>query len=168
MTLGNRVAVLEEGKLHQVGTPFELYTNPSSAFVAQFIGSPGMNILPAQIIKNDAGRIRVRFGNYEVPLTKRKFKRISSNNPQEILLGFRPESVHTNPLPGCFELCADVIATEFLGHETLIYFCLDGIGDSQEFIARVARGLQYADGKIPFFVSPDDLYCFNQNGRAIK
>ena len=167
MTLGDRVAVLEEGKLHQIDTPFELYANPSSTFVAQFIGSPGMNILPAQITSDGAGHTLVRFGNCEVFLTGEKYQKISSSTPQEIQLGFRPEAVRVNPLAECFELYADVITTEFLGHETLVYFHLEGIGDSQQFLARTPGRLKLTDKKVTFFLSADALFCFNQDGSAI-
>jgi multiple sugar transport system ATP-binding protein len=168
MTLGDRVAVLEGGKLHQIGTPFELYVNPSSTFVAQFIGSPGMNILPATMTVDDIGQTRVKFGDHEVLLREKKPQETSSLALPEIQLGFRPESVHTVPFPGCIELSAEAITTEFLGHETLIYFHLDGMGRSQQLIARRAGRLDFADRKMPLFFSPDDLFCFDKNGKAIN
>lgn len=169
MTLGDRVAVLEEGELHQIDTPFELYAKPSSTFVARFIGSPGMNILPAQITVNDAGQIHVQFSSYEVLLAGEKYQKFSSLlSTQKIQLGFRPESVHTMPMSDDFEFCVNVIATEFLGHETLVYFHLDEREYAQPLIARLTGRFLLAENKVTLFVSKDSLYFFNENGSAIE
>jgi multiple sugar transport system ATP-binding protein len=169
MTLGDRVAVLEEGKLHQIDTPFELYAKPNSTFVARFIGSPGMNIFPAQITVDDAGQNHVRFGSCEVLLAGEKYQKISSLlATQKIQLGFRPESVHTAPVPDCFEFCVNVVATEFLGHETLVYFHLDEREYTQPLIARLAGRFLAAENKVTFFASMDSLYFFNEDDSVIE
>ena len=169
MTLGDRVAILEKGKLHQIDTPYELYAKPSSTFVARFIGSPGMNIFPAQITVNDSGQIYVRFSSYEVLLVGEKSQKISSLlSTQKIQLGFRPESVHTKPMSDGFEFCANVAATEFLGHETLVYFHLKEGENTQPLIARLAGRFQFEANKVTFFVSMNSLYFFNDDGGAIE
>lgn len=60
MTMGTRVAVLKDGKLQQVGTPHEVYATPATVFVAQFIGTPPMNVLPAGVLEGDAVRVGFR------------------------------------------------------------------------------------------------------------
>lgn len=166
MTLGDRVAVLEEGRLHQVDTPSELYTNPSTTFVARFIGSPGMNILPAMMHADSAGGLRVEFGKCVVEMEKTINVMPESSEPQKIQVGFRPEAIRINATDNDVELQVDVVSTEFLGHETLLYFHLENIQASQQLIARIPGRYSATDKKMSLYLSRKNLYCFNQAGKA--
>src|SRR3954451_13460741 len=87
MTLGDRVAVMLSGDLQQVGSPMELYNNPTNLFVAGFIGSPGMNFLPGTIENNT-----VKFPMVELPLPADVTSRIGRVDPgRKLIAGIRPE-----------------------------------------------------------------------------
>ena len=121
MTLGDRVAVLKNGFIQQIGSPYELYQQPINAFVAGFIGSPAMNFLPAKI---NNGRLFLYLLDLEIAAPyKVRF-------PEEldyVIAGIRPEHFHTSSDAGAqdksystFDITVDVV--EWLGADLLIYF----------------------------------------------
>jgi multiple sugar transport system ATP-binding protein len=94
MTMGDRIAVMNLGVLQQVGTPEDLYENPANMFVAGFIGSPAMNLVPGQLVGGGgAGRI----------------------------VGFRPEHIELQRQAGGIEFRADVEVVEYLGDEQIAH-----------------------------------------------
>ena len=94
MTMGDRIAVMSAGLLQQVGTPEDLYTNPHNVFVAGFIGSPAMNLVPASLV--DAGR-------------------------DDRIAGFRPEHVHLTGGGDGYRFDARIEVVEYLGDEQLVH-----------------------------------------------
>jgi len=125
MTMGQRIAVLERGRLRQVATPAELYGRPADVFVARFIGSPGMNILRGRGRgTGDDGGV-VDCGAFSIPVSLERYE-------GEIYLGVRPEHVSlVAPDQGIG--AADVRGVEPLGPDTLVR--LDGGGEP--LVARV-------------------------------
>jgi len=125
MTMGQRIAVLERGRLRQVGTPAELYGRPADVFVARFIGSPGMNILRGRGRgTGDDGGV-VDCGAFSIPVSLERYE-------GEVYLGVRPEHVSlVAPDQGIG--AADVRGVEPLGPDTLVR--LDGGGEP--LVARV-------------------------------
>jgi len=119
MTMGQRIAVLERGRLRQVATPAELYGRPADVFVARFIGSPGMNILRGRGRgTGDDGGV-VDCGAFSIPVSLERYE-------GEIYLGVRPEHVSlVAPDQGIG--AADVRGVEPLGPDTLVR--LDGGGE---------------------------------------
>jgi multiple sugar transport system ATP-binding protein len=94
MTMGDRIAVMRDGLLQQIGTPEELYTNPQNVFVAGFIGSPAMNLVPSEVVDAGGGRIA----------------------------GFRPEHVDVGPGRGdALTFTGTIEVVEYLGDEQLVH-----------------------------------------------
>ena len=95
MTLGDRIVIMKDGFIQQVGTPQEVFNNPYNLFVAEFIGSPKMNIFAAQL-KMIEGKYAVELDGFTAILSDEKQERLLANNvlPQEILLGVRPEHIY--------------------------------------------------------------------------
>ncbi|MGJ0492079.1 ABC transporter ATP-binding protein [Methylobacter sp.] len=116
MTLGDRVAVLSQGEVQQIGTPRQLYEMPANLFVAGFIGSPGMNFVPA---RREGERLVLPFGEMALP---ERYESLPENRP--VIAGFRPEAVRCaaeeNPHELAFEARIDVV--EWLGAELFVYF----------------------------------------------
>ncbi|HZI45066.1 MAG TPA: sn-glycerol-3-phosphate ABC transporter ATP-binding protein UgpC, partial [Ilumatobacter sp.] len=118
MTMGDRVAVLRDGLLQQCATPRELFTRPVNVFVAGFIGSPAMNLLPAQLAGEAA-----EVGSLSVPLTPSQRAELSS---ERVVIGVRPEGFKTGTAGG---LDATVDLVEELGSECYLYCTALGIAD---------------------------------------
>jgi sn-glycerol 3-phosphate transport system ATP-binding protein len=114
MTLGDRIAVMSDGKLLQLGTPQEIYRRPANVFVAGFIGSPPMNLLSAS-----ATGSRVHAGDLELE--------VSGAPSGELVVGVRPEALRL--VTGATEEQAMQVRTEvveLLGHETIVYGSIRG------------------------------------------
>ncbi len=95
MTLGDRIVIMKDGYIQQIGTPQEVFNHPANLFVAGFIGMPVMNMFDAKL-ELTAGQYEAVLGEYRVPLSAEKQTRLKANNvkPQNIILGVRPE--HTD------------------------------------------------------------------------
>jgi ABC-type sugar transport system ATPase subunit len=159
MTLADRIIVMRSGEAIQVGSPMEIYSNPVNYFVADFFGSPSMNLVAGEIMPEAAGA-RFRSAAFEVALPLR-FK---SARAGAATLGVRPEHVMLGGADG-IELPVRLI--EPLGRDTLIYF--DAAGQ-RAFIA-VSEGLSRTDIPIgaPMTLSfaPDRVYLFDADGRRM-
>jgi multiple sugar transport system ATP-binding protein len=126
MTLGQRVAVLRDGRIEQVDVPQRLYARPANLFVAAFIGSPAMNLVEAQIAGSE-----VVFGSRRLPLDP---SRRPEGGDRPVVLGIRPEAfadaAHARPdLP---RLDVDVDVVEELGADTHVFFGVDAPKPSLE------------------------------------
>ena len=120
MTLGDRVAVLKDGKLQQVATPTELFNRPANLFVAAFIGSPSMNLVEARVTNG-----KVSFGSYSLPIPPGVD--LSGHTGDAVVLGIRPSDfedadVWTSDLP---TIEARVDVTEELGSEVHVLFTVE-------------------------------------------
>ena len=120
MTLGDRIALLKDGSLVQAGTPEEMYEQPKTSFAATFIGSPPMNLVPAQIKEKD-GRIALAFGDATVVLPGEKAEQAKQLKKQQVLMGIRPEHVTLCSEAGSQTLSGTVTAIEPLGREALLH-----------------------------------------------
>jgi multiple sugar transport system ATP-binding protein len=115
MTLGQRVAVINEGKVLQCDTPQRLYDRPANVFVAAFIGTPPMNLVEASIVGDD-----VAFGDFRVPLDAGRRPKFSSS---KVILGIRPEAFEEAVLArGLPTLTVTPSVVEELGSEAHVFF----------------------------------------------
>ncbi|MBK5221779.1 MAG: ABC transporter ATP-binding protein [Acidimicrobiia bacterium] len=112
MTMGTRIAVLNDGRLQQVGTPDEVYDRPANLFVAGFIGSPPMNTVHAAVERDD-GSVTARVGRSSVPLDGALAASVAAASVDHVVLGVRPEHLTIGQGP----MVATVRNVESLGHE---------------------------------------------------
>ena len=124
MTLGDRIVIMKDGVIQQVGTPQDLFDHPRNLFVAGFIGMPRMNILDAKLVKN-GDKYAVAIGGIEVELSADKQERLAAKNvaPQDIALGVRPEHL---TLKGSDLLKGTVDVSEMMGSEIHYHVSYDG------------------------------------------
>jgi len=94
MTLGDRIVIMKDGFIQQIGTPQEVFNHPYNLFVAGFIGSPQMNFFDAKLLKVN-GKYAIELGGHTVELSEEKQNALTANNAeeQEITLGIRPEHI---------------------------------------------------------------------------
>ena len=174
MTLGDRVAVMNRGELQQVGTPEELYTRPQNTFVARFIGSPGMNIIPARLTRQTGQAPVLQLSDQVLPLTATDpqiSQTVSDYLDQTLFTGIRPEAFRTSPAGDSAKLAIKVVSVEYLGHESLIYFQLaSGEADQSDevLIARVEGQYQAApNSEAVLYFEPDAIYLFDSAGQYV-
>ncbi|WP_046468077.1 ABC transporter ATP-binding protein [Allosalinactinospora lopnorensis] len=145
MTLGDRVAVMKRGVLQQVGPPQELYDHPRNLFVAGFIGSPGMNLLSAELERDDDGRYRARIGSQALELPESLLHQrpaLRAYAGQEVVLGIRPEDMEDAEIVGAtrgatLESVADLV--EAMGSDVLVHFPMDAAPVVTEDTKELAR-----------------------------
>ncbi|GIP68642.1 hypothetical protein AWA1501_08050 [Lactiplantibacillus pentosus] len=135
MTMADRIVIMNDGKVQQVGTPDDLYNRPTNKFVAGFMGSPSMNFFDAEL-KN--GRVSNGRGlDVAVPEGRLKVLREQGYDGKKLIVGIRPEDIHTEQV--ALEAMADakveatVEVSEFLGTDSMLY---SRTGDT-EFVAQV-------------------------------
>ena len=99
MTLGDRIVIMKDGFIQQVGTPQEVFHHPYNLFVAGFIGSPQMNFFDNVLLKKVDGKYAVEMGGHTVVLSEDKQERLAANKvePQTVKLGLRPEHIDLSP-----------------------------------------------------------------------
>jgi multiple sugar transport system ATP-binding protein len=163
MTLGHRLAVLDRGRLRQVGTPRDVYERPADTFVAGFLGSPPMNLFTATIaLQADGGTLVV--GDQRVPLPRlpEPMRGAASRGP--LTIGVRPEALRLGTPDDARALAATTRHVEHLGHETLVYLRAGTI----ELTART-DGMRDWPPETPVGVSFDAsaLYFFDAAGAAV-
>jgi multiple sugar transport system ATP-binding protein len=170
MALGDRIAILNEGRLQQVDPPRVLYNMPDNVFVAGFIGSPPMNMLLADLIEEAEGLV-VDAGAFRFRLSPGK--RLYAYEPyvgQQVIYGFRPEAIHVpidapdHQMVAPFQ--AQVEAVELLGAESLLHLK----ASAQSFIARVDSAVELHTGQAAdLLLDFSTLRLFDsQSGRAIR
>ncbi len=129
LALGDRVAVIDRGRVVQVAKPLDLYDRPSTRFVARFIGQPAMNLLPCLIAREESG-LTIRVVNFDdhppwtIPWSKPTASPLSDRGLARVDLGVRPEQILLQPIdhPSIgYEGQARVSRLEPNGHETLAY-----------------------------------------------
>jgi multiple sugar transport system ATP-binding protein len=120
MTMGERIAVMSEARLQQVGSPQELYDHPDNRFVAGFIGSPSMNLLDVDVT-GSGDAIVLKGEGVDIPLPKRYKDSIKGHEGKKLVAGVRPEhlDVEIDGPSGTLSGNADVV--EYLGNEELIH-----------------------------------------------
>ncbi len=154
MTLGDRIAVMKDGVVQQYAPPQETYDHPNNQFVAGFIGSPAMNLLPAQAASEN-GRTVLSSAGFRIALPEARSKQTL---PSSVVLGVRPEDLD-GPAPdaeGTITLTVSV--TEQLGHSLLVYGNLD---ETQIVASLDPHRRVEIDSTIHLTVNLDTLHVFD-------
>jgi multiple sugar transport system ATP-binding protein len=121
MTLGDRVVVMKDGKIQQVGTPLDIYNRPANKFVASFVGAPAMNFLPVDIVVENGCALAVS-KDFSIKIPVHQSALLAKHNSRSAVLGIRPEHIHlcADPERHDTAFSAEVEVTEQLGAEMII------------------------------------------------
>lgn len=162
MTLGTLIAVMKEGRLQQAGDPHTLYENPANLFVAEFIGTPKMNVC-AGTLKDG----KVKFSGMEIPLSYEQSARLKAH-PEDVYIGFRPGSGMRLKRPGDgYVFCARAEVIENLGYEKIIYVTMpggkDGAQNKEAVITAPAASSVNRGDNVEVAIDPSDMYLFDKN-----
>lgn len=147
LTMGDRIAVLKDGVLQQVGSPREMYDEPSNSFVAGFIGSPAMNQAKFKVENGVA-----LLGKAQIPLPKVTLDAMVPEDNNEIIVGARPEDLHIVPAGSEHGIPIKVDLVEELGSDAFVYGHLEGTG---EFTGAIEVGAVEAVVRVPPNSAPE-------------
>ncbi len=154
MTMGDRVAVMKDGILQQVDSPLALYDHPVNLFVAGFIGSPAMNLLPATPAEGGA-----RIGDYVLPIDRTAASRMDG----EITVGVRPEAWRLVG-EGDSGLPVRVTVIEELGADAFLYGTSEVGGESHQVVVRMeARRAVQKGSTVHVTTDPEKVHVFDSN-----
>ena len=163
MTLANRIVVLSDGNVEQVGTPLELYHHPRNLFVAGFIGSPKMNFIEGKLVSasEESSSVELADGSViEAAVDAR-----DGIDGAKVTVGIRPEhwvfDKSGNTITG------EVIAVEHLGEATVLYLQARGALEHLVVRADATHGAQVGE-KISVHLPPSRCYLFNDAGAAFR
>jgi multiple sugar transport system ATP-binding protein len=147
MSMGDRIAVMNEGELQQIGTPHEVYSNPRNLFVAKFIGSPGMNFLTCTPAGREGNNLKLRVttdgSTIAVPLNSGAIGEEGRGAGGDLVLGVRPEDIILSPEKAENSIRAAVFVVEKMGSKNIV-------------------DLKYGDEILRAKVSPDSRLSLNQ------
>lgn len=132
MTMGDRICVMNLGNIMQVDTPLNLYHSPSNKFVAGFIGSPSMNLIEAELIK-DKDSIYIKTGGIMLALSNGKAKKVMDYVGKKVWFGSRPEYISLGSEESSDTMQGTIGVLEHMGNESYIHF---NVSDHQ-FTARI-------------------------------
>ncbi len=152
MTLADRIVVMKDGYVQQIGTPYELYYKPANVFVAGFIGEPPMNFVRGTV----KGGCLAMGGN-ALDLS-RKLPDIGKYEGKEIVLGFRPEAVALGEHEDGYHIACRVELTEMLGDNTNVYVTA---GDTQAILKIDSHDTPQTDADITFSIPLESVYLFD-------
>jgi len=126
MSLGTNIAIMDHGLIQQCDTPKNIYNKPESIFVADFIGSPSMNLIEGKLLKDNNGIIfkpSDSNDNVKIPIRNYSFKKNFEGAEISAYLGIRPEHIYFEKInPDCFEINLKSELLEYTGHEQIVTF----------------------------------------------
>lgn len=162
MTMGDRIIVLNEGNLEQIDTPTNLYFHPESKFVAEFIGTPEINMMEAVLKVDTADELSLKIGDYEFKVSEQIKSRLKQyNNDTEVYFGFRPQDAMITNAAAENAILINIGNSEVLGAETNIYFTIPDF--SAQYLATMPTE-QVPDAKDNLYlkINHDKIYLFDK------
>jgi ABC-type sugar transport system ATPase subunit len=164
MTLADRIVVMRDGDIEQIGSPMEIYSDPVTDFVADFFGSPSMNLIAGEVGRAD-GTAHYRSTHFSIELPEGLAQTLA---PGPVTLGIRPEHVRVRrDRATTADVELPVRLVEPLGKDTLLYF---DIGSERPFVV-ITEGLSMAEmdagDRVGLTLTRDCLFLFGSDGRRI-
>ena len=153
MTLADRIVIMKDGYIQQVGTPYELYFKPVNLFVAGFIGEPPMNFIRATVHNGC-----IDISGQKLDISKNLGSKKAAYEGKDIYFGFRPEHITLGNVEGAHVLQAKVELTEMLGDNTNVYI---NIGQHNAILKVTPYETPEMDADITFSVPVENAYLFD-------
>jgi ABC-type sugar transport system ATPase subunit len=163
MTLADRIIVMRAGNIEQIGSPMQIYSNPVNMFVADFFGSPSMNLIAGEVRRNgDRARFECSGFGIDLPAS------LAGAAGGAATLGVRPEHVAATPEGGAGgDLTLPVRLVEPLGKDTLLYF---NIGSERPFVS-VSEGIAMAEirsgTRMTLSINREHIFLFGADGKRL-
>ena len=153
MTMADKIVVMQNGYIEQIGSPLEVYDRPANAFVGSFIGSPSMNMIEG-VVGNGKKGLQLETSGTKLPIPKLDCLKIG----QKIILGIRPE----NLLPSSTGIPAQVAVIEPTGSETHLLLR----GNNQDLTSVLRERIDFAPGQtVSLIAEPEKVHIFDQKSK---
>jgi len=153
MTLADRIVVMKDGYVQQIGSPYDLYFNPANVFVAGFIGEPPMNFVRGTVKDG-----KILFGDIVLDLSKKLGGRIKDYEGKELVFGFRPEAIELGEQAESYKITCKVELTEMLGDNTNVYI---NVKDQNAILKVDPHDTPELDSTIIFSIPYESVYLFD-------
>ena len=153
MTLADRIVVMKDGYVQQIGTPYELYYKPENVFVAGFIGEPPMNFVTGTVQNG-----KIAFGDNTLDVAKKLGDKAAQYEGKKIVFGFRPEAIELGKLDDACVVEAQVELTEMLGDNTNVYITT---GEDKGILKIDPHDTPEIDSTITFSIPYESVYLFD-------
>ena len=164
MTLADRIVVINRGRIEQIGAPLELYHRPANCFVATFIGSPKMNLLPAELVSATVTAAKVRLTDgVEVEVAA---DATALAPGAKVSVGLRPEHLHPGPLGAAHPIPVRVKVAERLGDRTFLHVALEGMRAGLVVAADAGNPLGAGD-EAGLAFAPGKAFLFDEKGQTL-
>ncbi len=153
MTMADRIVVMKNGYVQQVGTPKEVYFNPVNMFVAGFIGEPPMNFITRKVEKGC-----ITIGQHSLDLSKKLGEAIGEYEGKDIVFGFRPEAIALGEKTEAYSISGTVELTEMLGDNANVYVDVDG---DKSILKVTPHEIPDMDSEVTFSIPYESVYLFD-------
>ena len=162
MSLGTNIAIMNHGVIQQNDTPENIYNKPNNTFVADFIGSPSMNLIAGSLKQNsDKTSFIAEGSNLEIPINDYRFKEKSNLSNKEVFFGVRPEHIFSKKFnESDFEINLSAELSEYIGHEQIVTFNYS----NQEILAKFSSTAKIEVNKeINLYFDLTQISIFDKN-----
>jgi ABC-type sugar transport system ATPase subunit len=163
LTMADRIAIMKDGMIEQVGTPHEVFAKPANVFVASFIGTPQMNLMEAELKSFGKGVALVTLAGS--PLEMAADPAVSKLKPSKVVIGIRPRAFSPVSSAGKGTIHAQAELIEPMGAETLVHARTRTSGDIRVVVQRDQRQNRQVMHLKP---DPKQTHFFGENGRAVR
>jgi len=159
LTIGDRIVVINDGLIQQVGSPQDIYNDPANLFVAEFIGSPSTNIFHCRVEVND--RVTVENDAFRYTFSEAESEQLRHLTDETVYLGMRPARMTLSDADGLFTATVDVV--ERLGENDAVYLSKDGVS----FRAQTDPGRVEEGTEVGVDFSETDVWIFAEDGTRL-
>ncbi|MEF8842875.1 MAG: ABC transporter ATP-binding protein [Haloarculaceae archaeon] len=162
MTLGDRIVVMNDAAIMQIGSPNEIYNQPANLFVAQFIGSPSTNTVHGRVSR-DGGNLIVETDLFSIPLSDEQASRYTGNESQNVVLGIRPEYLRVEREGALFSATLEVIESH--GARDAVFL---SAGDHEMTVVTKQGTVDAAHGDtVSVSIRSDEVWLFDPDGTRL-
>lgn len=162
MTMADKIIVLNSGRIEQIGSPLELYHRPKNVFVATFIGSPKMNLFPAEITRVDSGLVHLKTKGGDAITIPSSGTSLPTG---PVTIGIRPEHIEMNGAASDNKIEGKVALAEHLGGETMLY--VDTKALAQCVVKADGLASQKVDDTVSLHIPAAKCHIFGADGNAL-
>ncbi|GHW99032.1 sn-glycerol-3-phosphate ABC transporter ATP-binding protein UgpC [Vibrio cholerae] len=160
MTLADKVVILRDGSIEQIGTPKDIYYKPANKFVAEFIGSPTMNMLEISMVQSQTG-VELKLGERVIDVVTNILPGLVTSQGT---IGVRPTDISVHRTSTSIPIDIAIEATELLGTTKLVH---GKVGNSQVTIELVSDANVVVDETVEMYIDSKRIHVFNDSGKAI-